>query len=92
MIFCEESKLDYYETEYIRKYKPRYNAKVGACDISVQAIREYIRQNTKLRDATIRDARKIVRQSGVKTYVFNDLTYVSKTELDKIVSYISKNY
>lgn len=88
VIYCEESELDRKETDYIRKYNPKYNMSIGYCDFSFGKARDFIRENTQIKDFTIYDLRKLIKKLNIETYEFRDLFYINDKDFEKIIDYI----
>lgn len=87
-ITCEENKLDYFETQYIRKYRPKYNKSAGNFDFSFKRIKKFIRENTYLKDFTVIDIKRIIKMFNINTIKFGNLTYISDNDFNKMYNFV----
>lgn len=88
IIDCEEGKLDDRETEFIKKYNPKYNKKAGNSDYSYSRIKAIIKNQTNIRNFNIHDIRKLILKLGLKTYAFNGVNYIDAKDFNKMFSFV----
>ena len=89
VIYCEENELDKKETDYIRKYKPKYNMNIGFGDFSFSKAREFIRKNTSFKNFSIFDLKKLIKKLHIETYKFKDVFYMTDENFKKIFNYVN---
>jgi len=90
IINCKESELDDKETEFIKKYNPKYNKKVGNSDYSYARIRTIIKNQTNIRDFNVYDVRKLIAKLRLKTHIFNGSAYISAEDFDKLFAFVKE--
>lgn len=91
IMYVPESKLDEYESYYIKKYAPSYNQKlVGSCDIGINSVKSKIREQFGAKDFTIIYLRKLIKFLKIKPYEFNGFSYISKNDFELIINFINE--
>lgn len=85
---CSEKVLDALETEYIKKYKPKYNKKIGNTHYSLARTKRIIKKNTNIHDFNIYDLNKILKKLDILTYEFKGTDYITSLDFDKIFSFV----
>lgn len=61
---CKEDELDYLETKYIQKYKPKYNKTIiNSYSYSLKRARKMIREQTFFKDFTVNDLKWIIEST-----------------------------
>lgn len=90
IINCKESELDDKETEFIKKYKPKYNKMAGKSDYSYARIKTIIKNQTNIRNFNVYDVRKLVTKLGLKTHIFNGSIYINAEDFDKMFAFVKE--
>lgn len=91
IMYVPGSKLDEYESYYIKKYAPLYNQKlVGSCDIGINSAKLKIREQFGAKDFTIIYLRKLIKFLKIKPYEFNGFSYISKDDFELIINFINE--
>lgn len=88
---CEEKDLDYLESKYIQKYKPKYNTHVGQFWFSFQRARNTVRKDTELKSFNLTDLRFLIKKMEINTEVFDNLLYLTNNDMRRIISFIQQN-
>lgn len=89
---CEENELDYLETKFIQKYKPKYNkAILNSYSYSLKRARKMIREQTFFKGFTLNDLKWIIRKLELETDVFDGVVYMRSDDFCKIVEFLEKN-
>ena len=82
--------MDDKETEFIKKYKPKYNKKAGNSDYSYTRIKTIIKSQTNIRNFNVYDVRKLVTKLGLKTHIFNGSIYINAEDFDKMFAFVKE--
>lgn len=85
---CEENELDKKETEFIKKYKPKYNKKNGNYDYSFARAISIIKIQTNIHNFNIYDLRKLVNKFKIQTYTFDKFEYMNDVDFEKVFSFV----
>lgn len=89
---CEEDELDYLESKYILKYRPKYNKSIlNSYSYSYKKVRELLRNQTYFKDFTLNDLKYIVKKLNVKIDVFEGVNYIARHDFEKIEEFLTKN-
>ena len=92
VMVCKEKELDFLESKYIIKYKPRYNKSVpNNFSYSYNNAVKMIRKNTLLSDFSLWDLKRMVRKLKISTDVFNGISYIRKNDFEKILEFLKDN-
>lgn len=90
IINCKESELDDKETEFIKKYNPKYNKMAGKSDYSYARIKTIIKSQTNIHSFNVYDVRKLVTKLGLKTYIFNGSIYINAEDFNKMFTFVKE--
>lgn len=92
MIKCNQEDLDYLESMYILKYKPKYNRNIlNSHSYSLKNMRRIIREKTYFKKIVINDLKWIIRKFDIRTDSFEGNVYVDKDDFKKIINFIETN-
>lgn len=82
--------MDDKETEFIKKYKPKYNKMAGKSDYSYARIKTIIKSQTNICNFNVYDVRKLVTKLGLKTHIFNGSIYINAEDFDKMLAFVKE--
>ena len=89
---CKEEELDFLESKFILKYKPKYNHSIiNGYSYSYKKIRSLIRNETYLKDFTLNDLKYIVKKLEINTDAFDGVFYVNQDDFKRILKFINDN-
>lgn len=89
-ISCEEDMLDEKETEFIKKYRPKYNKMAGNSDYSFNRAKSVIKSKTTIHNFNICDLRKLIDKFGIETYTFENSEYMEACDFEKIYMFVKE--
>jgi len=89
-IDCNESDLDDKETEFIKKYNPKYNKRAGNSDYSFNRTKAVIKSQTNIHNFNIHDLRRLIDKFGIKTYTFENSEYMESCDFEKIFLFVKE--
>lgn len=85
ILYCKEDELDKLEDKYIMKYRPVYNKACNhALRYGLTRAKQIIRKKYNLNAFSIRNLRKIIKQLGIKTEIFNQVETITVFDFLKI--------
>lgn len=89
---CKNEELDYLESRFILKYKPKYNHSIlNSYSYSYKKIRELIRKETHFTQFTLNDLKYIVKTFEVPVETFEGVNYITREDFEKILFFLNSN-
>lgn len=89
-INCKECELDDKETEFIKKYKPKYNKKAGNSDYSLTRTKAVIKSQTNIHNFNVHDLRRLINKFEIKTYMFENSEYMTGYDFERIFLFVKE--
>ena len=73
---------------------PKYNKRCidGSKDFSFLKVKEIIRKNTRFKQCTIFDVKRMMKVVGIRAYAVKNMFYISADDTEKIVEYIDNHF
>ena len=89
VIYCNETNYKQLESEYIIKYKPKYNKRVIGGAISLQGAKTRLKKTINP-NFNMRLLKNIIKTLSIETFDVNDIFYISNDDYIKILKFVGE--